>query len=61
MKQRDPELAKGWVQIVHTLEIRTEGGVVAGNARKELEKKSGKKVLTRENYLKETQGKKLLN
>ncbi|MDD5107918.1 MAG: Bro-N domain-containing protein [Candidatus Omnitrophica bacterium] len=26
MKQRDPELAKGWVQIVHTLEIHTEGG-----------------------------------
>src|SRR3990167_7953262 len=27
MKQRDPELVKGWVQIVHTLEIVTEGGV----------------------------------
>jgi len=27
MKQRDPELAKGWVQIVHTLEIATEGGL----------------------------------
>ena len=26
MKQRDPELAEGWVQIVHTLEIPTEGG-----------------------------------
>jgi len=26
MKQRDPELAKGWVQIVHTLEIPTKGG-----------------------------------
>ncbi len=26
MKQRDSELAKGWVQIVHTLEIPTEGG-----------------------------------
>ncbi len=26
MKQRDPELAKGWVQIVHTLEVPTEGG-----------------------------------
>lgn len=26
MKQRDPELKKGWVQIVHTLEISTEGG-----------------------------------
>ena len=26
MKQRDPELGKGWVQIVHTLSIETEGG-----------------------------------
>jgi len=26
MKQRDPELGKGWVQIVHTLTIETEGG-----------------------------------
>ncbi|OIO10914.1 MAG: phage antirepressor protein [Elusimicrobia bacterium CG1_02_63_36] len=26
MKQRDPELRKGWVQIVHTLPIPTEGG-----------------------------------
>jgi len=26
MKQRDPEIAKGWVQIVHTLEVPTEGG-----------------------------------
>ncbi len=26
MKQRDPELGKGWVQIVHTLAISTEGG-----------------------------------
>ncbi len=27
MKQRDPELGKGWVQIVHTLSIETAGGV----------------------------------
>jgi hypothetical protein len=27
MKQRDPELGKGWVQIVHTLSINTPGGV----------------------------------
>jgi prophage antirepressor-like protein len=27
MKQRDPELAKGWVQIVRTLEVSTEGGM----------------------------------
>ncbi len=26
MKQRDPELAKGWVQIVHILEVLTDGG-----------------------------------
>jgi prophage antirepressor-like protein len=26
LKQCDSELAKGWVQIVHTLEVRTEGG-----------------------------------
>jgi len=26
MKQRDPLLTKGWVQIVHTLEVPTEGG-----------------------------------
>jgi DNA-damage-inducible protein D len=26
MKQRDPELGKGWVQIVHTLSISTVGG-----------------------------------
>jgi DNA-damage-inducible protein D len=26
MKQRDPELGKGWVQIVHTLSIPTVGG-----------------------------------
>ncbi len=26
MKRRDPELGKGWVQIVHTLAIPTEGG-----------------------------------
>jgi len=26
MKQRDPELGKGWVKIVHTLSIDTPGG-----------------------------------
>ena len=26
MKQRDPELDKGWVQTVHTLEVPTKGG-----------------------------------
>lgn len=37
-----------------------EGGTVAGNARKELERKSGKKVTTGENYLKQPQSKKLI-
>ena len=32
------------------------GGTVAGNARRELEKKSGRKVVTRENYLTLSQG-----
>ena len=37
-----------------------EGGAVAGNARKELERKSGKKVISKENYKKLPQDKKLL-
>ncbi len=37
-----------------------EGGAVAGNARKELEYKSGKKVISKENYLRLPQNKKLL-
>lgn len=37
-----------------------EGGGVAGNARKELERKSGKKVVSQGNYLKTPQNKKLL-
>jgi len=37
-----------------------EGGAVAGNARKELERKSGKKVISKENYKKLPQNKKLL-
>ncbi|MEI7750792.1 MAG: Bro-N domain-containing protein [Candidatus Omnitrophota bacterium] len=36
-----------------------EGGAVAGNARKELERKSGKRVISRENYKKLPQNKKL--
>lgn len=27
MRKRDPELEKGWVQIVHTLDIETHGGI----------------------------------
>jgi hypothetical protein len=49
--------AQGFIENKHAAQ---EGGAVAGNARKELERKSGKKVLTRKNYLKEPQNKKLL-
>ena|SRR3989338_3996107 len=31
MKQRDEELAKGWVQFVHTLSIHTSGGLQSMN------------------------------
>jgi hypothetical protein len=41
------------------LETSRQGGEVAGNARRDLEKKSGKKVSSKINYLKEAQGKKL--
>ena len=66
MKQRDTELGKGWVHIVQTLSVTTaggpqnkhaarSGGTVAGNARRELEKKSGRTVVTSDNYLALTQ------
>ncbi len=41
------------------LETSRQGGDVAGNARRDLEKKSGKKVSSKTNYLTEPQGKKL--
>ena len=37
-----------------------DGGSIAGNARKELEEKSGEKVISRKNYLQAPQNKKLL-
>lgn len=37
-----------------------EGGTVAGNARRELETKSGRKVVSRENYLAAPESKKRL-
>ncbi|MDD5477452.1 MAG: Bro-N domain-containing protein [Candidatus Omnitrophica bacterium] len=49
--------ARGFVE---NKQAAHEGGTVAGNARKELEKKSGKRVSTRENYLKGPQDKSLL-
>jgi hypothetical protein len=42
-------------------EAATEGGAVAGNARRELEKKSGRKVVSRENYLDAPESAKRLN
>ena len=39
--------------------VAQEGGNVAGNARKEIETKTGKKVTTKENYLDQKQNKKL--
>lgn len=40
--------------------VAKQGGLVAGNARKELEIKSGKKVSTRQNFLNKTPSRKLL-
>lgn len=40
--------------------VAKQGGSIAGNARKELEKKTGKKVVTSENYLPESKKKKEL-
>ena len=41
-------------------EVAKQGGSVAGKARKDLEKKSGKKVVSKQNYLQVPQDKKLL-
>ena len=41
-------------------QVAHDGGAVAGNARRELEKKSGRKVVTSENYLALTQSAKKL-
>jgi hypothetical protein len=38
-----------------------EGGKVAGNTRKEIETKTGKRVLSKDNYLEQKQVKKLPN
>lgn len=40
--------------------VAKEGGAVAGNARKELERKSGKRVSTKQNYLTQPQNQKSL-
>ena len=49
--------AQGFVE---NKEAAVEGGVIAGDARKALEDKSGKKVITNENYLRSPQNKKVL-
>ncbi len=45
---------------VDNKQVAFEGGTIAGNARKELERKSGKKVTSKENYKKLSQSKKTL-
>ncbi len=48
--------AQGFVE---NKQAALEGGTVAGNARRELEHKSGKKIISQENYKKLSQNKKL--
>jgi hypothetical protein len=48
---------KGFIQNKKAAKL---GGAVAGNARKELEERTGKKVVTSENYLSEAANKKSL-
>jgi DNA-damage-inducible protein D len=48
---------KGFVQ---NKKAARQGGAVAGNARKELEQRTGKKVVTAKNYLPEVSNKKRL-
>ena len=49
--------AQGFVESKHAA---VEGGSVAGKARKDLESKTGKRVVSRQNYLESPQDKKLL-
>jgi hypothetical protein len=46
--------------LIENKKAAIEGGNIAGNARKELERKSGKKVISRENYKQLTQKQKFL-
>lgn len=50
--------AQGFDQNKHAAH---KGGSIAGDARKKLEKESGRKVVTKQNYLKKPQNKKLLD
>lgn len=51
------EDSKGMIKLKEDAEI---GGKIAGNAKKELEKKLGRSITTKENYLKNPENKKLL-
>jgi hypothetical protein len=53
MRQRDPELAKGWVQFVPTLWVDTTGG------RQKMNCATGEKVVSSENYLPEKKNRQL--
>jgi hypothetical protein len=46
MRRRDPELSKGWGQIATPLPVQTAGGDIAGGARKQLEKRLGRSVVS---------------
>lgn len=52
--------AKNAVGFPENKQASREGGTIAGNARKELERKSSQKVSTRQNFLRSPQNKKLL-
>lgn len=52
------EDSKGMIKLKEDAEI---GGKIAGNAKKELEKKLGRSITTKENYLKNPESKKLLD
>jgi hypothetical protein len=46
--------------LIENKKAAQKGGKIAGNARKQLEIESGKKVVTKDNYLQKPQDKKLL-
>lgn len=52
------ENSKRMIKLKEDAEI---GGKIAGNAKKELEKKLGRSITTKENYLKNPENKKLLD
>ena len=53
-KEKKPETFKD------NKRIAKQGGTIAGNTRREIEEKTGKKVITRENFLPPTKEKKNL-